>query len=89
MLSVGHADNEMAYTQGRETLVCVQHNITDGDLGWAVGSQEAYATATSTRSRTASATGAESTVKKNGVARASVGIPVGVAAAAFLIGILL
>lgn len=88
-LSVGHADNELAYTQGRDVLQCVQHNITNGDLGWAVGSSEAYAAATKTASNTATATGAESTGKKNGSARGGVEMVIALVAVVLSVGLLL
>ncbi|KAH7336150.1 hypothetical protein BKA65DRAFT_563074 [Rhexocercosporidium sp. MPI-PUGE-AT-0058] len=86
-LSVGLANNTMAYTEGPDELQCVQHGLTDGDLGWAVGSLEAYEaskTASSTASPAATGEG-----KKNGGVRGGVGVGVCVSALVLSIGLLL
>ncbi|PVH84938.1 hypothetical protein DL98DRAFT_511883 [Cadophora sp. DSE1049] len=86
-LSVGLANNTMAYTEGPDELQCVSHNITDGDLGWAIGSQAAYeASKTSSSSPSATAT-AEG--KKNAGVRGGAGIGLCVLAAALSVGLIL
>ncbi|XMA09100.1 hypothetical protein WAI453_001891 [Rhynchosporium graminicola] len=88
-LSVGNAKNTMAYTTGPDELQCVQHDITEGDLGWAIGSPEAYAkvhtpkTASSKASATATVEG-----KKNGGMRGGVGMGIWMTALAIGVGLL-
>ncbi|KAH9224769.1 hypothetical protein DL95DRAFT_378412 [Leptodontidium sp. 2 PMI_412] len=89
-LSVGPANNTLAYTEGPDQLQCVQHDVTVGDLGWAIGSPEAYAAAqaSKTASSAASAT-ATGEGKKNGGVRGGVGLGVFVAALMLSFGLLL
>ncbi|KAL2069115.1 hypothetical protein VTL71DRAFT_15453 [Oculimacula yallundae] len=71
-LSVGRANNTMDYTKGPDELQCVQHDAEDGDLGWAVGSQEAYEKEQATQTKTSSA--AEKTGAGNGQGKNSGGV---------------
>ncbi|KAK0112906.1 hypothetical protein ONS95_014625 [Cadophora gregata] len=86
-LSVGLANNTLAYTEGPDELQCVSHNVTDGDLGWAIGSQAAYeASMTSSSSPSATATGEG---KKNGGVRLSTSVGLCMLVATLRLGLLL
>jgi len=87
-LSVGLANNELAYTEGPDELQCISHNITVGDLGWAIGSQAAYEEASKTSSSSPSAT-ATGEGKKNAGVRAGAGAGLCMLSVAFTVGLLL
>lgn len=90
---MGLANNTMAHTDGPDELQCVQHDVSEGDLGWAVGSPVGYAKAEASRtasSRTGAATPTSASVgKKNGGVRDGVGVDVCVAAWVVTFGLLL
>ena len=64
-LSVYLANNTVKILMGGDTLQCIEHSNSTGDLGWAVGSPTDLAASSSV---TATATGKPSTGKSSGAA---------------------